>query len=143
MSIVTVSPTRLLPASPGIGGLLDSDVCSNLGMERVPTRRLTTFCRENGIAQIDLLKIDAQGFESRILNGAGDWLNPTTVRLVFLEVIFIDHYQGQATFDDIYGTLGRAGYKLYGRYQVSARADVGYLWADALFVPNADEPVDG
>jgi FkbM family methyltransferase len=39
---------------------------------QVPVRRLDQLAREKGLAQIDLLKIDVEGFEPEVLGGLGD-----------------------------------------------------------------------
>ncbi|HSM18725.1 MAG TPA: FkbM family methyltransferase, partial [Gemmatimonadales bacterium] len=48
------------------------------GTVEVQERRLDTFCREVGMEQIDLLKIDTQGYEAQVLEGAGAMLSPAT-----------------------------------------------------------------
>ena len=63
---------------------------------RVPSMRLSTFCREHQIDHIHLLKIDVQGAESRVLKGAGDALNFTDC--IILEIMFYDYYEHQGSF---------------------------------------------
>jgi FkbM family methyltransferase len=48
---------------------------------RVPVRRLDLLAREKGLAQIDLLKIDVEGFEPEVLGGLGD----LPVKNIYLE----------------------------------------------------------
>lgn len=38
----------------------------------VPVQRLDTFVQNQGITEIDVLKIDAQGFDLQVLKGAGE-----------------------------------------------------------------------
>lgn len=125
----------LLPAAFGIETLLNSSGCNNQGRESVSVRTLTDFCNAQGIERVDLLKIDAQGYEDRILRGAGDWLTPERIRLVYLEVLFIEHYEGQAQFDEVCGIMRGRGYKLYALYDTCESQEKGYMWSNALFVP--------
>jgi len=47
----------------------------------VPIRRLDRLAKEKGLAQIDLLKIDVEGFEPEVLGGLGD----LSVKNIYLE----------------------------------------------------------
>jgi FkbM family methyltransferase len=105
----------------------------------VPVRRLDSFCAGEGIGRIDLLKLDVQGYELRVLEGCGGLLDGRRVRLVFAEVLFAEFYEGQAHADEVMGFLRRRGYKLAGLYDQDSYREAGLLQANALFVP-ATEP---
>jgi len=125
-----------LPASKGITQVLECDMCENVGKETVTLKTLYKFIEENKLKKIDLLKIDAQGYEDRILKGAGEFLNPEKIRLIYLEATFIKHYDAQASFGDLYNVMQSKGYKLYAFYGTWSRQDIGYMWTNALFVPD-------
>jgi len=55
-----------------------------------------------------LLKIDTQGFEKHILDGAGKYLNH--VRLVKLEVSFVPLYQGETLIGEMIQFMGSKGF---------------------------------
>jgi len=59
-----------------------------------------------------LLKIDTQGYEEKVLIGAGNFL--TFVKGVLVEVSLIPLYEGQKLYDDIYEMLKARGYSLWG-----------------------------
>jgi FkbM family methyltransferase len=105
------------------------------GYELVRMETIEQFCRNQAIDAIDLLKSDTQGYEDRVLDGCGELLTPSKIRLFMLEVLFIDHYQCQADFGRIYSYLLERGYKLYGLYNLHTTVRSGYMWADAVFVP--------
>lgn len=44
-----------------------------------------SYCRDNGISHIDLLKVDVEGFEGPVLEGFGDMLTPEVIRCVQFE----------------------------------------------------------
>lgn len=108
-----------------------------------PMQTLTTFCQEQEIATIDLLKIDTQGYELHVLRGAQNLLTPTTIRLIYLEALFYPLYEGQARFHEIQALLHQQGYRLYNFYEPAWSEQHGLLWADALFygVQTAAQPV--
>jgi FkbM family methyltransferase len=55
------------------------------GEEEVETCRLDDLMNKFGITKVDLLKIDVEGFEKKVLLGCGDKLQPEIVRFIFLE----------------------------------------------------------
>ena len=81
---------------------------------------------------IDLLKIDTQGTELRILRGAAQAL--ASVRLLWIEVSFRSLYEGDAQFPEIHEFLGRSGFRLFSFHEAFRGADGELLQADALFL---------
>lgn len=80
---------------------------------------------------VGLLKIDVQGYEIPVLQGASHTLSNTSALL--LEVNYVGHYEGGATFDELYETVRKHGFRTFG---ISApySGKEGPLWADAMFV---------
>ena len=80
-----------------------------------------------------LVKIDVQGFEDKVLNGAGNILANT--RVVYLEMTFRELYSGQKLFHDLYTRLYELGFDYQG--SMSQNYDVhdgSVLYEDAVFV---------
>lgn len=123
----------LLPNSPSAADFSPEGWTDPVGSAEVPVRRLDSFCRERGITSIDLLKIDTQGFELRVLRGAGEMLDPSIIRLIYLEVNFVSLYEGQAYFEDVYAMLKLHGYRFVEFYNKVLARDNSLMWADALF----------
>ncbi len=63
-----------------------SEETGGAGAERVGTVSLDDFCREHSIGRIDLLKIDVQGHELSVLEGANGLLKEGRVGFVFMEL---------------------------------------------------------
>jgi len=124
----------ILKNSTAIGEYVPGNVYQAIGVEEVRISTLKSFCEDANISQVDLLKIDTQGYEDRVLGGAGDLLTPALIRAIYLEVLFIPHYQDQAEFDELYGMLRNRGYRMYAMYDICADESNGYKWANALFV---------
>jgi FkbM family methyltransferase len=68
-----------------VSDLADSLRADPTGVEKIEMRRLDTFISEFNLEQVDLLKIDVEGFEVSVLRGCGDSLRPDKIRYVFLE----------------------------------------------------------
>lgn len=101
----------------------------------VPAITLDAFCAREGIATIDLLKMDIQGGEGMALAGAAALLSRRAIRLLYLEVLFARLYEGQAYFCDLTRILERHGYHAGGLYNLVID-EQGLHWGDAIFLPN-------
>ena len=66
---------------------------------RVPTITLDAWAIQHGIDHVDFLWLDLQGHELAALQGASKLLKRVTA--VYLEVNFIEAYEGQPTYQAI------------------------------------------
>ena len=102
---------------------------------RTPVRRLDQLCRECGfMGRIDLLKLDVQGAEGMVLEGARETL--PRVRAVWTEVSFRPLYEGSITFCGVYDLFRTAGFHLVALEDGCRAVNGELLQADALFVRN-------
>ena len=101
----------------------------------MPLRALDSFVRESSLPPPDLLKLDVQGYELQVLEGATDALRAASA--VICEVSFVELYEGQCLFVDIVGLLASRGFGVHAFGAETARG-VPLVQADVLFVrPNA------
>jgi FkbM family methyltransferase len=99
----------------------------------VEMRTLDEYLEQLKLAEKVLLKIDVQGYEAQVLNGATDFLK--RVSYVLLEVSFQPLYEGQGAFAEIHAFLQNAGFSYSGNLeQLLSPLDGSVLQADALFV---------
>jgi hypothetical protein len=98
---------------------------------------LDDYCASHGVESVDLLKIDTQGFDFEVLKGADRLLTQGAIRLVLLELIFANLYEGVPPFDEIYRFLLERGFHLVGTYDPHHAADGRLAWCDALFMHSA------
>lgn len=84
------------------------DIVRTLSLEATT---LDLALRENGIKDIDFLKIDAQGITLQILEGGRQSLE--SAYGVELEAEFIPMYQGQALFNQVDGLMQSYGFQLF------------------------------
>lgn len=103
---------------------------------RVRMVTLDTYCQQAGIDHIDLLKIDTQGYDLEVLRGAEKLLARGGIRVVQLEVIFSDMYEGRPSLDETYRYMIDHGFRLLSFYDVFV-ADGSAAWCDAIFVSHA------
>ena len=100
---------------------------------QVQTSKLDTFLEENNIQQIDILKIDVQGGELMLFEGAEETLKARKIKIIYTEIWFIEGYEGQPLYHDIASYLKKFGYSPFGIYNMHYRDDGQFLWGDAIF----------
>ena len=113
-----------------------------MGRKRIRTRLLDEI---EEIDDCDLLKIDVQGGEMKVVKGAPRLLSHTLV--VMTEVEFAPLYKDQPLFSEVDCFLREQGFFLhglfnfgYGSLKAGAYGDVPsrLLWADAVYIKEAD-----
>jgi FkbM family methyltransferase len=84
-----------------------------------------------GDRAVSVLKLDVQGGELAVLRSGRRVLENTAAVLV--EVLFLPHYEGDATFPDLHNTMTEIGFSLID-LSAPFRLDGGpALWADACY----------
>jgi FkbM family methyltransferase len=81
-----------------------------ISKEEVTIKRLDTFIKEINFANKFFLKIDAQGYESRILEGAANSFK--NIYALHLELSCISLYNGEKLFDEMKKYVESKGYYL-------------------------------
>jgi len=95
--------------------------------------RLDEYMGFAGIEQVDLLKIDTQGYEPEVLEGFGRRLNDVDV--VITELMFYDYYERSLSFSDIERFLHPAGFHLYDINHIAKNPMNGRTdWVDVIYV---------
>jgi FkbM family methyltransferase len=106
---------------------------ANCSPVEVRLETLDDYLSEMELTPKVLLKIDAQGYEDRVLQGGALVLKQ--VEYVLVEVSFRPLYEGQATFHRVYELLLKSGFAYAGSLdQLLSPVDDAALQADALFV---------
>ena len=95
---------------------------------------LQAFAARSGIEHIDVLKLDVQGAELQVLEGAAELLREQQIDLLFVEVMFAANYSGQCYLDELWTHLKDYGYVLWDLFPfLHTRA--GRLWTgNSIFV---------
>lgn len=100
--------SSLLRINPEASNWYGRELKQNFYPETVVMYTLDYLCYRHDIDHIDLLKIDVQGSEGRVLNGAKSILRRT--RTVIIEILFCQHYFGQSSQEEIEALLVDAGF---------------------------------
>lgn len=125
----------LLRAKAGVGRFLAAtDGLDPSGEAQVRVLTLDRFCAEHAIEGIDFLKLDTQGYELRVLDGARGLLERQAVPLIHLEVGFVPLYEHQPLFPEVYQYMYDRDYRLVWLYDSSFHTHLYTIGANALFV---------
>lgn len=118
---------------PDLAGVSKDEFLKNSNQEiSVKMHKLDTFTGYWGIENIDILKLDTQGSESKILKGAKKTLESTSI--VLTELNFYDLYSKSLSFYDIEKYLKPAGFKLYDISYISKNPLNGRTdWVDVIY----------
>jgi FkbM family methyltransferase len=100
----------------------------------VDLARLDDWSAAQGISHIACMKIDAQGSEFSILQGARRLLSNQAIDMIMLEWFALPHYDGVPLLDEILSLMRGHGYWLYDIFP-SKRLKNGQLrFGDAVFI---------
>ena len=92
---------------------------------------------KNKIDRIDIIKIDTQGYEPKILDGAINSLKSKKINsIIIIEIIISDIYKSNVSFFEIEKNLIKNGYKLI------SLDDHGNLFNKSIFQLNAIYAID-
>ncbi|MCH8859981.1 MAG: FkbM family methyltransferase [Thaumarchaeota archaeon] len=106
-----------------------------LGKSQVNVTTLDKFCETHSIESIDLLKMDIQGNETRLISGAERLLRNKKVNLIFSELIFVELYENQGKYFEIQILLDKFGYSLFDYYNFVYDKNGQLGWGDGIFLP--------
>ena len=104
------------------------------GGERTKVTTLDAYCIDNGVKRIDILKIDVEGFEHNVIDGAHQLLSDNSIDLLEVEMGF--DTEGYYTFyADFAAKLSRYGYRTLGFYDQTTQWDgrAELLFCNVLF----------
>lgn len=104
---------------------------------KTETVHMTTaeqWCESNGIAQIDFLKVDAEGHDLHVLRGAAALFERQKVGPVLVEIHLGTHVD--PTLEAIRSWLEPYGFVPSGIYDLQGFASKKILWANFLFLPS-------
>lgn len=123
--------SSLLPTSPVIVDAHPN--AKSVSSETIQVRRLDSVLPELEAENCSIwLKIDTQGFELQVLQGAVETLKRTS--MLQLEMSFVALYEGQPLFDELYKWVQEHGFRLGSLEGISWHPQNGdLLWLDGVF----------
>lgn len=105
-----------------------------IGQIEVETTSVDEFCDAKNISRIDILKLDVEGAEKRVLKGATRRLSEHSIGLIYSEVMFVPHYEGGCSFQELSVLLCQYGYTLFDFYNLKRAKNRQLRYANAIFL---------
>lgn len=97
---------------------------------------LDSYVRKKHITRIDLLKIDTQTHEDKVLDGCKNTLKKGIIKVIEIEVIVGDVYNRSLNISDIEMRLLKFGYKFYGINRAGNLLNAPWVDFDMIYVHN-------
>jgi hypothetical protein len=118
---------------PKLAGLKQNEFVDNVNdTTTVRTETLDYYMGYNDIDHVDILKMDIQGAEPKVLKGAKERLG--NFDIILTELNFYDLYKKQVSFYDIEQYLKPAGFKLFDISHISKNPINGRTdWVDVIY----------
>ena len=107
------------------------ELLSTVETVSVQSESLDEVCQNEKVNHIDILKLDVQGAELKVLKGAERMLSEGRISIIYLEIIFVPTYKGQSTYFEIGEYLSKNGFDIYGIFNLTY--DRHLKQADVLF----------
>ena len=95
---------------------------------------LDDYAKKNNIENIDILKIDTQGFEDKVLLGAKNLIKENRIKLIQLELIFSEIYQNPLQIYDVEKNLIPKNYKLFSISNGGSLVSYYIFQSDLIYV---------
>lgn len=95
---------------------------------------LDTFIKNNNIEKIDILKLDTQGTEYTIIEGAINSILENKIKIVYTEIITMPTYIGQKHLDEVIKLFRENNFRLYDIYNQSYTNEKKLRQVDAIFI---------
>jgi len=126
---------RLFRNAPGWNSLREDLMSHEQGAreEVVRVDTIDNYCLRNGILNIDLLKIDTEGFEIPVIQGAHEMLTKGRVSLILAEVGFDSRNRRNSPFSELVEQLLSVDYRFFGVYDVTHDHAFRVAFGNALF----------
>jgi len=132
-TIFTSGDSLTSTMAPGTGAAAASRTAVQVEVETIDG-----FCADRKIERIDLLKIDVEGFEMQVLDGAAGLLGRQGLRFLYVECDFAPNAETPHTnFMTLHERLASQGYCLVCFYPESFSLKYGSCQGNALFACRA------
>jgi FkbM family methyltransferase len=100
-------------------------------------RTLDSVIQELQLPKVNILKIDVQGAEYLVLEGAKSAFREGRIDIVYSEIITQPTYENQKRFDQALGAVYECGFDLYNIYNPSLTQDGRLRQVDVIFTRKA------
>lgn len=128
------SPTNsILTVHPFAHSIWGENLLNSKFSIKVELSTLDEIVFKNNIKRIDILKLDVQGAESRVILGGLQSLKKGIVKIVYTEIITLPTYQNQTGLNEMISLFDTLGYELFSIYNLPYTNEGKLRQIDAIF----------
>ena len=110
--------SSLLQPTKGANEFWEGNPLSTQKEVKVEITTIDSYCQKHNIQTIDILKIDVQGSELKVLQGAALMIQERRVKLIFTEISIAPNYKGQSEIDQVIKFLRENKYKIFNFFKM-------------------------
>jgi FkbM family methyltransferase len=112
---------------------------SGLPVETIEVDTLDNYCEQQGVACIDVLKTDTEGYDHEVLRGAEGLLARQRIGYVYVEVSFMEGDAQHTPFQPVLELLQAHRYRFLGLYETYPLHyfEESSVYCNALFVSSS------
>jgi FkbM family methyltransferase len=103
---------------------------------QVPVVTVNDYVNENSLSNIDLLKIDVEGFEMEVINGISEDYLKNNIKIILIEANLIEKMIGQGLIEDIIAILRKNNFTLFNIYDLQESNNLQLYIVNLIFVNN-------
>lgn len=103
---------------------------------KVEAMTIDSFVEKNKIKKIDILKMDTQGSEYLVMEGAQHTIKRGMIHVVYTEIITMPTYENQKELHEILSIFDSLNFRLHSFYNLSLTPEGQLRQLDAIFVRN-------
>ncbi len=123
----------LLPSAVTSGETWGQDAPKTESILETSFKTLDTIMQELGIPYVTILKLDVQGAEYLVLEGANQACQSGKIDMIYTEIIIQPTYEGQKRFDQALAIFYDAGFDLHNVFNLNLKKDGRLRQLDAIF----------
>lgn len=130
------SPTNsLLPTDAKAPQIWGDGLLESTDQTEVDVVTIDSFVEKYEIKRVDILKLDTQGTEYQIIEGAGKAFSEGRIKVIYTEIITMPTYIGQKELHEVLHIIQDKGFRLHNFYNYSL-TNGKLRQVDAIFTHN-------
>jgi len=112
----------------------DTDLMQTKNVIDVDITTIDKIVEEEGIEKIDILKMDVQGAEYMVIDGAKKSIEKGIIDVIYTEIITMPSYKDQKRLDEIIDMYVSNGFELFNFYNYNYTTSGQLRYMDGIFI---------
>lgn len=118
------------------GAIWGDNLLETIDTTEINITTIDDFVDNQQISGIDILKIDVQGYEFNVIEGAKELIFKNGIKVIYLEIMILPTYKNQKYLEELLSLLRSYNFSLYNFYNFSYDPFGSLRNLDAIFISN-------